>query len=55
MGFEKALATLTTLTTPSQQKSPIFHAIRSWSFRNNCNEIGWRRFLRHHVSVYVCL
>jgi len=24
-----------------------FHAIRSWSFHNICNEIGWPRFLRH--------
>jgi len=23
------------------QKSTNFHAIRSWSFRNICNEIGW--------------
>jgi len=26
-----------------------FHAIRSWSFQNICNEIGWPRFLRHPV------
>jgi len=23
------------------QKSTNFHTIRSWSFRNICNEIGW--------------
>jgi len=38
------------------QKFTNFHAIRSWSFHNICNEIGWPRFLRHPVYVYVlCL
>ena len=26
------------------QKFTNFHAIRSWSFHNICNEIGWPRF-----------
>jgi len=36
------------------QKFTNFHAIRSWSFQNMCNEIGWPRFLRHPV-YYVML
>ena len=33
------------------KKSTNFHAIRSWSFRNICNEIEWQvaPFLRHPV------
>ena len=31
------------------QKFTNFHAIRSGSFQNICNEIGWPRFLRHTV------
>jgi len=31
------------------QKFTNFHTIRSWSFENICNEIGWPRFLSHHV------
>ena len=27
-----------------------FHAIRSWSSQNICNEIGWPRFFRHPVD-----
>jgi len=34
------------------QKSTNFHAIRSWSFQNIYNEIGWPRFLRHPVFPY---
>jgi len=33
------------------QKFTNFHTIRSWSFQNICNEIGWPRFLRHPVYV----
>jgi len=40
------------------QKFTNFHAIRSWSFRNICNEIGWPVapfLLRHPVSSNRCL
>jgi len=37
------------------QKFTNFHAIRSWSFQNICNEIGWPRFLRHSVCARVQL
>ena len=42
------------------QKFTNFHAIRSWSFQNICNEIGWPLFLRHPVCnvgtvVYLLL
>ena len=35
------------------QKFTNFHAIRSWSFQNIYNEIGWPRFLRHPVDARV--
>jgi len=34
------------------QKSTNFHAIRSWSFRNICNEIGWSVTL-FCVTLYI--
>jgi len=37
------------------QKFTNFHAIRSCSFQNVCNEIGWPRFLRHPVHVYYIM
>ena len=36
------------------QKFTNFHAIRSWSFHNIYNEIGWPRFLRHPVVCSAC-
>ena len=32
------------------QKLTNFYTIRSWSFQNICNEVGWPRFLRHPVD-----
>jgi len=33
------------------QKFTNFHAIRSLSFQNICNEMGWPRFLCHPVDT----
>jgi len=37
------------------QKFTNFHAIRSWSFHNICNEIGWPSFLCHPVHPNIGL
>ena len=40
---------MTVLSIIILQKFTNFHAIRSWSFQNICNEIWWPRFLRHPI------
>ena len=38
------------------QKFTNFHTIRSWSFQNICNEIGWHRFFAPpYVYISSCL